>query len=156
MLLRSVPDHMAAAACYERALAVSRSADDVGAAASSLRALALVATDSRRADALACCRDALDALCEIRYWQKLWQVLDSVVLNLARAGRSEQAALILGHLQAHMPACGMEETLGFRVAAAESIAAAGDYTSALARGAQLDADEIVAAALDYCTPTPSN
>jgi predicted ATPase/class 3 adenylate cyclase len=156
MLLRSVPDHVAATACYERALVVSRSADDVGAAASSLRALALVATDSGRADALACCRDALDALYEIRYWQKLWQVLDSVVLNLARAGRNEQAALILGHLQAHMPACGMEETLGFRVAAAESTAAAGDYTSALAHGAQLDADEIVAAALDYCTSTPSH
>ena len=37
-------------------------------------------------DALTRCHVALDALFEIRHWQKIWQTLESVALALASVG----------------------------------------------------------------------
>ena len=71
-----------------------------------LRCLAMASTGLGAPDALARCHDALDALFDIRYWQKIWQTLESVTLALATAGRAEQAAVILGHLDAHSPGSG--------------------------------------------------
>ena len=61
------------------------------------------------------CHDALDSLLEIRHWQKIWQTLESAALALlARSGRTEQAAEILGGLDAHSPGFGMEYGLHYR------------------------------------------
>jgi predicted ATPase/class 3 adenylate cyclase len=150
-----VPDYAAALEHYERALNESRAANDGYVEAIALRAVAMVATGLQRGDALARCHDALDALYEVRLWQKIWQVLDSVVLALARTGRTEEAALVLGHLQAHVPACGMEDILRFRSDTVALINGASDHTAALIRGAQLTADEIVAKALEYCISRPT-
>ena len=72
-------------------------------------------------DALARCHDALDSLYEIRYWQKIWQTLESTTLALAQAGHLEHAAMILGHLDAHSPGFGLEHALHFRDQARELI-----------------------------------
>jgi predicted ATPase/class 3 adenylate cyclase len=147
---QSIPDYEAATAYYQRAANAARASSDVQTEAMALRAVALTTTGLGRDDALDRCREALCALYECRLWQKIWQVLDSVVLALARTGRTEEAALILGHLGAHIPSCGMEDDLRFRATASEMIHAAGDFSNALARGAQLSAEEIVAVALASC------
>ena len=102
-------------------------------------------------DALARCHDALDALFEIRYWQKTWQTLESITLALASAGRTEHAAVILGHLDAHSPGFGLEHDLHFRDRARELVEADGGHTAAKLRGARMSADELVANALAYCS-----
>ena len=150
----SAPDYATAMQYYERALSAARATSYLDTEAVALRAVAMAATGLGRVDALARCHDALAALYEIRYWQKIWQVLDSVVLALAKADRAAEAALILGHLQAHMPPCGMEDGLGFREAASDLITAAGDFTDALTRGARLTADEVVNTAMEYCAIVP--
>jgi hypothetical protein len=102
-------------------------------------------------DALARCHDALDALFEIRHWQKIWQNLESAALALATAGHTEHAAVILGHLDAHSPGFGFEHGLHFRDQARELVDGDGGDNSAKLHGARMSADELVANALAYCS-----
>lgn len=152
---RTPPDFASAIPYYERALELARNAADVQLEAMSLRAVALATTGLGRADALARCHDALDALYEIRYWQKTWQILDSVALALCRAGRDEDAAVVLGHLDAHVAACGLEHHLQFRRLAHGFIDVDGGHGAAALRGSRLSADELVAKALQYCSTAPA-
>ena len=116
-----------------------------------LRCLAMASTGLGAPDALARCHDALESLFEMRHWQKIWQTLESVTLALARAGRTNDAAVILGHLDAHSPGFGLEHGLQFRDKARELVEADGGHASAKRYGACLSADELVAKAIDYCT-----
>ena len=95
-------------------------------------------------------------LFEIRHWQKTWQTLESVTLALARAGRTEHAAVILGHLDAHSPGFGLEHELHFRDRARELVEADGGHDAAKLRGAQMSADELVTYALAYCSADPTS
>ena len=156
-LLRSAatetPGYVTARVHYERALEMAQDAGHTMFETQMMRAIALTATGSDADDALERCRDGLDALYELRYWQKLWQVLESVTLALAKSGRTAQAAVVLGHLDAHMPGYGLEEGLGFRDLARALIVADGGHTQATERGARLSAEELVTAALGFLSPT---
>ena len=110
----------------------------------------MASTGLGAADALVRCHDALDILFEIRYWQKTWQTLESVALALANAGRTEHAAVILGHAEAHSPDFGLENSLHFRDRVRELVEADGGHTAAKQRGAQMSAEELVMNALAYC------
>ncbi len=146
-------DYAAVRVHYERALVMAQAASHTQFETQAMRAIALTATGSGADDALARCRDALDALYEVRYWQKLWQVLESVTLALAKCGRTADAAIVLGHLDAHMPGYGLENGLGFRDLARALILADGGHTPAIERGARLSAEELVIAALGFLSPT---
>ena len=130
---------------------IALSTGDVQSHAVALRCLAMTSTGLGAHDALARCHEALALGYEIRYWQKNWQILESMTLALASAGRTEQAALILGHLDAHSPGLGLERDLHFRDRARELIDADGGHAAARLRGAQMSADELVTTALEYCT-----
>ena len=147
----SPPNFPAALAAFERVAAITRATGDVEFQATALRGLALVSTGLGAPDALARCYDALDALFEIRLWQRIWQVLESVTLALATAGRLEPAAVIIGHLDAHTPGFGLEHAFHFRDRARELVEADGGHTAAQLRGASMSADELVANALAYCS-----
>lgn len=136
---------------YERVAAFARSTDDHQFHGISLRCLAMAATGLAAPDARARCHDALEALFEIRYWQKTWQTMESTTLTLAREGDIEHAAEILGHLDAHLPGLGLEESLGFRDQARTLIDADGGHEAARLRGAQMSAEELVTNALAYCS-----
>ena len=103
-------------------------------------------------DALARCHDALESLFELRYWQKIWQTLESVTLALASSAALERAAVIVGHLDNfHSPGFGLEHSLHFRDMARELIEADGGHAAARLRGARMSADELVTTALQYCS-----
>jgi hypothetical protein len=70
---------------------------------------------------------------------------------LAKASRTEQAAVILGHLDAHVSGFGFEYELNFRDQARELIDAGGGHSVERDRGARMSADELVANALAYCS-----
>ena len=113
--------------------------------------MAMASTGLGAPDALARCHHALDALFEIRHWPKIWQTLESVTLALATAGRTEHAAVILGHLDAHSPGFGLEHQLHFRDRARKLVEADGGHEAAKLDGARMSADELVANALAYCS-----
>ncbi len=150
-LSASPPDFAGAIAAYGRVAEIARATGDLQFQAIALRCLAMGSAGLGALDALARCRDALEALFEIRYWQKTWQTLESVALALATAGRAEHAAVVLGHLDAHSPGLGLEHTLHFRDRARELVEADGDHTEAKLRGARMSADELVTTALAFCT-----
>ena len=148
-LSQSPPAFEEALRAYERVGEFARVADDGQHNAVALRCSAMAATGLGAPDALVRCHDALDALFEIRYWQKTWQTLESTTLSLARAGRIEQAGVVLGHLDAHYPGLGLEESLGYRDQARELIDADGGHAEARTRGARMSPEELVTNALAY-------
>jgi hypothetical protein len=150
LLEASPPDFAAAITAYEQVAEIARATGDHHMIGIALRCLAMAATGLDAPDALARCHDALHHLFELRLWQKIWQTLESVSLALARAGRTEQAAVILGCLDAHSPGYGMEHGLEFRERARELIDADGAHDAAKRHGASMSPDELVAEALDYC------
>ena len=150
-LSASPPDFAAALTAYEHVVEIARATGDLRSLGIALRCLAMASTGLGAADALARCHDALGALFEIRHWPKIWQTLESVTLALARAGRTEHAAVILGHLDAHSPGFGLEHTSHFRDRARELIEADGDHNAAKLDGAKMSADKLVANALAYCS-----
>jgi predicted ATPase len=148
----SPPDFAAAIASYERVAEIADSTGDRQSIALAKRCLAMASTGLGAHDALARCRDALDNLFEVRFWQKLWQTAESATLALARAGRTEPAAVILGHLDANWPGYGLENGLRFRDQARELVGADGGHDAARLHGARMSTDELVANALAYCAP----
>jgi predicted ATPase/class 3 adenylate cyclase len=150
-LMAIPPDFAEAITAYEHAAEIAGATGDVVAHGIALRCLALASTGLDTPDALARCRDALSALFEIRHWQKTWQTLEDATLALARAGHTEKAAVILGHLEAHSHQYGFERSLGFRDRACELIDAEGGHAEARARGARMSSDELVGNAMAYCS-----
>jgi hypothetical protein len=148
-LTASPPDFAGAITAYERMADLAYATGDLQSQVVALRCLAMGSTGLGAPDALARCHDALDALFELRYWQKTWQTLESVTLALAEAGQLEQAAEILGRLDAQSPGFGLEHSLHFRDRARALVEA--DYAAAKLRGAQMSPEELVTNALAYCS-----
>jgi hypothetical protein len=150
----SPPNFAAALAEYREAAGIARAAGDLQSLAIALRCVALAATGLGSPDALTRCHIALDAVFEIRHWPKTWQTLESATLALASVGRTEQAAVILGHLDAHSPGYGLERSCHFRDRARELIEADGGHAAAERRGVMMSADELVAYALAHSSADP--
>lgn len=150
-LSASPPDFAAALTAYGHVVEIARATGDLRSLGIALRCVAMASTGLGAADALARCHDALDALFEIRHWPKIWQNLESATLALARAGRTEHAAVILGHLDANTPGFGLEHELHFRDQARELVEADGGHPAAKLQGAKMSADRLVANALAYCS-----
>jgi predicted ATPase/class 3 adenylate cyclase len=149
-LTETPPNFAGAISAYDRMTEVSRDTGDQQSQAIALRCHAMGSTGLGTSDALVRCHDALEALFEVRYWQKIWQTLESVILALARSGRVERAAVVLGHLDNFHPPFGLEHSLHFREMARELIEAGGGHAAARLRGARMSADELVTSAMEYC------
>jgi hypothetical protein len=102
-------------------------------------------------DAAAACRDALGHCYEIRYWWRVWHVLESTALVLASTGRVEPAGVVLGHLEAHHPPFGNEHHVGFRVRSLDIVRRAVDADEWMAHGAAMGSHQIVETALAALT-----
>ncbi|HEY0518044.1 MAG TPA: hypothetical protein VGC84_01015, partial [Ilumatobacteraceae bacterium] len=146
----SPPDFNAAATAYARMREQAERIGDLQSQAGALRGVAMAATGVGAPDALARCHDALEALIDLRYWQKTWQALESVTMALAAAGRTEDAAVILGRIDVQSSGFGVEHDLGFRAKARALIEADGGHAEAQLRGSRMSPEEIVTAALAYC------
>jgi hypothetical protein len=153
-LTASTPDFAAAMAEYRQVADIARSTADLQSLGIALRSLAMAAAGLGAPDALTRCHLALDTLFEIRHWPKTWQTLESATLALATAGYIDDAAVIMGYLDAHTPGFGLEHASHFRDRAREIVEADGDHDAAQLRGARMSADEIVAYALAHCSIDP--
>ena len=146
---RSPPRALAALDAYRRALEITRQVDDVNLSGDAMRAIALATTCHRADDEAAdACHAALVYLRANGQWYRLWQVMESVALVLASNGRIEDAAMVLGHLDAHHDAgFGREVGLGFRTRARALVDRQSRAGQWMKRGAIMDRDEIVVLAL---------
>jgi hypothetical protein len=144
------PDFGAAVPDFEKALALAQRAGDVRYLGVAVRALAVAASGAGALNARQRCSEALTMLYDVRYWQKLWQAADDAALALAEAGHCKGASTLLGHLDAHTPSYGLEHQLGFRDRARRALIGHEDPAAAAA-GARMSADEIVLAAIEWCS-----
>ncbi|HEU4692985.1 MAG TPA: hypothetical protein VFS23_31700, partial [Vicinamibacterales bacterium] len=147
----SAPNFEAAMSSYKDAAVIARATADRQCLPLALRALAIASTGLGAPEAVATCHDSLEALFDVRHWQKIWQTLEAATLALARAGRTQQAAEILGCLDARSPGFGIEHALHFRDQARQLIESAGGHDAAQLRGARMSPDEVVTTALAYCS-----
>ncbi|HEY4608525.1 MAG TPA: hypothetical protein VIH06_04955 [Ilumatobacteraceae bacterium] len=129
---------------------MARSSGDLQFDVLALRGLAMAYVGLGAPDALTRCHDALAALFEVRYWQKIWQTLESATLALAITGRMEQAAIVLGRLDAQSSGYGIEHDLRFRQRARDLIEADGPHASAQSRGARMSPEDLVTNAIAFC------
>jgi predicted ATPase len=146
-------DFATAEALYTRCYELARQTDDVQMTALMMRSFAMVAAGTDRADALARCGEALELLYDLRYWQKVWQVLDSTALALATVGGTERAALIVGFLEGRGLGFGYEHVLGYRGRTKALLPDDAAHRTALADGARLQPDELVRSAIEWCAAT---
>ena len=151
----SQPDFNVAITAYGRMAEIAHAVGDRQSQSLALRGVAMASTGLGAPDALAHCHDALDALFEMRYWQKIRQTLQSVALALANADRTEHAAAVLGHLDCHAPAQGLEHSLQFCDRVRALVDAEGGHAAAMLRGAQMSPEELVTNALVWCSTDPA-
>jgi hypothetical protein len=141
------PDLSAALSYYVPALETACLCGDRLLEGDCLRAIAFTTVGLRRDGATEACRAALLALYESRFWYRIWQLFESVALELASTGHLESAGVVLGNLEAKHEPFGFENTLGFRQRALEIIRSHTEAETWMARGAAMDRHEIVEYAL---------
>lgn len=102
-------------------------------------------------DVVEVCLRAVRRMYELRYWLYLYRVLDGAAWLLARAGQTETAALLVGHLDRHAPPWRSRPRLFTR----QLLEAAGVAPTVADRGAALDREHIVRLALDGLESLPT-
>ena len=85
-----------ARADYSEALQLAESVGDLRGAGMAQRGLVIVSVGVGADDALSRCHDTISSLYDNRFWQKLWQVLDSTAAALLTDADIESAAVIVG------------------------------------------------------------
>jgi hypothetical protein len=131
----------------ERGLELARSSSDPVSEADCLRAVALVHALREPRLAMPACQDALISAYDARYWERIWQLFESVGLALAETGRLEAAAVVIGNLEAHHPPYGMEHNFGFSTRTLDIVHTHPSADAWMARGAAMDRHQIVEFAL---------
>ena len=152
-VLATPPDLTSAHRRYSASLQLALATNDIRSQGWASRGVATTATALRRPDALTICHDALLALADMRYWQKVWQTLDTTVIALLDSGRKRQATTILGYLETQPPNIGLENWLGFRRSAIERTRHLAEATEWMQRGSECTRDGIVDYALASTRPT---
>jgi hypothetical protein len=104
----------------------------------------MAAVALRHRDAKQICRDAITRLYDLRYWQVLWIVIETVAGFLAAAGHLHEAAVLYGHLDAHHPPWGLPAVHRARQRGLNHIRQLDDVDELMAQGADMDRDELVA------------
>jgi predicted ATPase/DNA-binding SARP family transcriptional activator len=137
------PDAATAAGLHEDGIALAHSAGAGLSEGQHLQGLldAKVALDA--GDAAEVCVRALVRLRDLGYWLYQWRVLDSAAFLLAGAGRADEAATVLGHLDAHAPPWRSQPRGATRALLADH---AGTESRGRA-GAALDREEVVVLAV---------
>ena len=152
LALQDPPDLVGAMRWYRKGLGHARSFESPGMEATALGWIlhGCAALDEREADLL--CNQAITSQYELRYWALIWLSLYDTAAHLNRSGRTEPAAVVIGHLEAFQsPMLLMgAATLGEDVAAALSGPSVERWKAA---GAAMDRNELVRYALRVLDPT---
>jgi len=152
LALQDPPDLDGAMRWYRKSLEHARSFESPGMEATALGWIlhGCAALDEREADLL--CNQAITSQYELRYWALIWLSLYDTAAHLNRSGRTEPAAVVIGHLEAFQsPMLLMgAATLGEDVAAALSGPSVERWKAA---GAAMDRNELVRYALRVLDPT---
>jgi hypothetical protein len=135
-------------AAAREGVVLARTARDPFAECNSLSVLAMAAVALRQPDAGEICRDALTRLYDLRYWQVLWLVTETLAGSLAAAGHLHEAAVLYGHLEAHRPPWGLPAVRRARQRGLDRVRQLPDFELLMAQGADMDREELVAYTLE--------
>ena len=139
------PDFAGAMPHYLHSLDRARRIGAPRAIGQALRGVAMASCGLGEGVALARSMEALDSLLQMRFWQKVYQTLESSALALALDAHLDDAAVVLGFLDAEMPqGFGIEASLGFRRRVVDLVASAPRREPMIARGAAMSRDDLVA------------
>jgi hypothetical protein len=139
-------------AAAREGVALARTVRDRFAECNSFSMLAMAAVALRHPDAGQICRDAIGRLYDLRYWQVLWLVIETVAGFFAGTGHLQEAALLYGHLEAHRPPWGLPAVRRARQRGLDRVRQLPEFESRMAQGADMDRDELVAYALERLEP----
>jgi hypothetical protein len=139
-------------AAAREGVGLARTVRDRFAECNSLSVLAMAAVALRHPDAGEICRDAIGRLYDLRYWQVLWLVIETVAGFFAGTGHLQEAALLYGHLEAHRPPWGLPAVRRARQRGLDRVRQLPEFESRMAQGADMDRDELVAYALERLEP----
>jgi hypothetical protein len=129
-------------------VALARTAQDPFAECNSLSLSAMGAVALRRPDAGEICRDAIIRLYDLRFWQVLWLVIETVARFFAAAGHLHEAAVLYGQLEAHRPPWGLPAVRRARQRGLDGVRQIVDRELLMAQGADMDRDVLVAYTLE--------
>ena len=152
-VLATPPDLASAHRRYSAGLELALATSDIRSQGWASRGVATTATALQRPDALTMCHEALLALADMRYWQKVWQTLDTTIIALLDSGRTREATTILGYLETQPPNIGLENWLGFRRSAIERTNRVPEASAWMQQGSEFTRDGIVDYALASTRPT---
>jgi hypothetical protein len=113
-----------------------------------LSVLAMAAVALHRPDAGEICRDAIARIYDLRHWQFLWLVIETVAGSFATAGRLHEAAVLYGHLEAHHQPWGLPAVRRARQRGLDRVRQQAEHDLLMAQGADMDRDDLVAYTLD--------
>ncbi len=120
-----------------------------------LRAIAIASCEINLPRAVDECLQALELLHEVRLTQKTVQVLEALALALAQTWRDEEALVVLGHLERHVPKpYGLETMLGFRDRVVALLASTDEPSHWREHGAALSTRALIDEMLTLSTPVP--
>jgi predicted ATPase len=134
-------------AAAQEGLVLARTTRDLFAESGNLAVLAMSAVALHRPDAGGICRDAIARIYDLRFLQFVWLVFETVARLFARADRPE-GAVLYGHLEAHHPPWGIAAARRSRQRGLDRVRQLAEHEMLMARGADMDRDELVAYTLD--------
>jgi predicted ATPase/DNA-binding SARP family transcriptional activator len=141
------PDLVSAAALHQEGVHLAQLAKAPFGESQNLQGLLEAKLALGADDALSVCSSALHRIHDLRHWVYLWRVVDITAFFLTKYGRFSEAALVVGHLDAHVPSWRPEpraDTKALLVSATEradlSLEA---HDRAIANGVALDRDSLV-------------
>jgi hypothetical protein len=126
---------------------LARTAGDLLAERANLSVLAMAAVALHRPDAGEICLDAIGRIYDLRLWQFVWLVIETVAGFFA-AARLPEAAVLYGYLEAHRSPWGIPGVRRARQRGLDRVRQLADFESLMAQGADMDRDELVAYTLE--------
>ena len=141
------PDLLTAAALHSEGVRLAQLAKAPFGESQNLQGLLEAKLALEADDALLVCSSALHRIHDLRHWVYLWRVVDITAFLLAKYGRFSEAALAVGHLEAHVPGWRPEPRTATKELLASAIERAeqslDDQNQAVNNGVALDRDSLV-------------
>jgi predicted ATPase/DNA-binding SARP family transcriptional activator len=141
------PDFLTAAALHREGVRLAQLAKAPFGESQNLQGLLEAKFALEADDALSVCSSALHRVHDLRHWVYLWRVVDITAFLLAKSGRFSEAALAVGHLEAHVPSWRPEPRTATKKLLATAVERAeqslDDQNQAVNNGVALDRDSLV-------------
>lgn len=138
-MLSVQPDYLSAALLHEEGVKLAQVANAPFAESQNLQGVLEAKLLLKSDDVLRVCANTLHRIYDFRHWVYLWRVVDITALLLAQHSRLHEAALVVGHLDAHVSGWLPEP----RASTKALLSLETEHARSLQTGAAMDRDTLV-------------